>query len=89
MGKPSRYRFLVELYPSGGAALIALLLHEIAKIPCTMPLWTLRVDECGIEFPSYLWCGIAVVFCCGIAGAAYRFYRDFYKGDYYVDRGDC
>lgn len=44
--------------------------------------------RCSALFPPWLGDGLLVVAVLAIAAAAYRFWLDFYRGEYYLDLSD-
>jgi len=83
--KPSQYRFLGRLYPSLVAAFAMYYLDAISKIPCYLKLLAPNPANCQVEMPGFLFWGLAAVFAFGVVAAGYRYYRDFYLGEYWLD----
>jgi hypothetical protein len=83
--RPSQYRFLRWLYPSAVAVLIIFVLDTVATIPCSLKSLAPDPATCRVEMPNFLMWGLVAVFTFGIAAAGYRFYRDFYLGEYWMD----
>jgi hypothetical protein len=81
--RPSEYRFLAELYPTACALLFAFMLTKIPAVLCAPA--AMAGVACNIQFPNYVWLGLLAAGLYGIAASAYRFYRDFYLGEYWLD----
>ena len=88
--RPSEYRFLLELQPTLYAIVAAFMLDWYLDLPCLLTALAKAQTACRIDLPGagYIWFGLLAVALYGIAAAAYRFYRDFYLGEYWVDLMD-
>ena len=83
--QPSQYRFLAELWPTFYAFIACFMLDKILDLPCVLNIIAKTQTACRVEVPAYLWLVILAPALYGIAASAYRFYRDFYLGEYWID----
>jgi hypothetical protein len=83
--KPNQYRFLRWLYPSAVAVVMMYFLDAMSELPCQLRLLAPNPATCRVEMPSFLFWGLAAVFVFGVVAAGYRYYRDFYLGEYWLD----
>ncbi|TFW10574.1 hypothetical protein E4K72_00230 [Oxalobacteraceae bacterium OM1] len=82
--RPSRHRFLGELWPAVAALLIALYIMRAESAACAFA--GPNNASCAFDLPRFYWWLIWTTGAYSVLAAAYRFYRDVYRGDY---RADC
>lgn len=82
---PSPYRYLFELAPSLLAGVIAAALYRFSSVLCELRMVGLPADGCRIELPAFLWwaCGAMALY--GVLASAWRYYKDFHRGEYWLD----
>jgi len=83
--RPSQYRFLTGLWPTFYAVIACFVLDKILDLPCIINIMAKTQTACRSEAPGYLWLAFLAVSLYGIAAAAYRYYRDFVLGEYWID----
>lgn len=86
--RPSQYRFLFELKPTLLAFVGALGLAKFFDVVCSLSLLSHAQQTCRDQLPSYLWWGFVAMAIYGVGACAYRYYRDFYLGEYWTDLMD-
>lgn len=83
--RPSQYRYLSELKPTLLAALAAFIFSQASNMVCAVAALGQVQEQCGLPIPGYVWLAIAAIGVYGIVASAYRYYRDFYMGEYWED----
>lgn len=83
--RPSQYRFLAELWPTFYAFIAYFVLDKILDLPCLLNLVAKTQATCRVEAPGYLWLALLAAILYGVAAAAYRYYRDFVLGEYWIE----
>jgi hypothetical protein len=85
--RPSKYRFLA----GGGIATLVLIatiaLRLLESGFCGLHAMA-HVSTCSIVSPVFYTIAFGIELL-GCAYSAYRFYRDFYKGDYYIELAEA
>jgi hypothetical protein len=77
------YRFLAGTGFAVMALFVAVALRLMESALCGLHMMA-HVPTCSVVPPALYTVAFAAAFL-GCTYSAYRFYRDFYKGDYYVD----
>ncbi|SMP79649.1 hypothetical protein [Noviherbaspirillum suwonense] len=86
--RPSQYRFLFKLKPTAFAFVFAVFLDQVLNVPCSFAIIGRIQPACRAVVPTYVWWGIVFMGIYGIAACLYRYYRDFYLGEYVMDLED-
>ncbi|GIZ54049.1 hypothetical protein NCCP691_40630 [Noviherbaspirillum aridicola] len=82
---PNRYRCLRPLSWSALALIVAVAYHVMVGASCDL-FTSLTKSACQVqEMPWPMSVALWVLGVGGLVGFAYRAYRDFYKGDYWLD----
>jgi hypothetical protein len=82
---PSPFRCVVALYPAFIALLFFWFWDSVTGEICNLTPSSARLMNCGGPMPGELMWTLGAAICYGLFDFSYRVYRDFYRGDYYVD----
>ena len=83
---PNIYRCLEPLGWSALALILAWAYGKFMEASCGLFVSITKTASCPAEeMPTYLFWTFAALFIYGFIGFAYKAYRDFYKGDYWMD----
>lgn len=80
--RPSEYRFLIPVLTTSPALAVLWAASRILDVVCNPGI------PCP-PLPDQLIYALMTVFAVGVCGSARRWYRDFVKGDYWVDLSDA
>lgn len=82
--RPSEFRFLVGTMYGGLALVIAFALTKLDSAVCSMITRWSPGASCSVVPPAAMQV-LVIAAAAGALYSVYRFYRDFYAGDYYAD----
>jgi len=81
---PREFRCLKALYPTAIALLILIMWNIVGSAICRLTLTD--SSQCQASMPSLLIWMLLLVVSGGLMHFIYRVYRDFYRGDLWIDR---